>query len=375
MKNISRMLWAGFTSAVLLSIGAWPGCESPSHSIREGAPLCSDAEKLGSTVVSPHLDVPIKPHANILWCGTFQLAWNEACALAGGELKFSPPQPEMASILNKKSMTAADVDMESYVAEAGYVRDGICAKIKWAMLQKFGGNATPALLQNPLGNRPQDIIAYGYLQKDLLFATPFERADVPLSFGTAKVSCFGMASYKPGHEEMAKQVVIIDYRDRDDFIIELKTKSKGDRLILAKMEPGNSLVETLEALNKRIDAAKPMPAFPCDVLAVPKINFDITRNYTELTGRHLIPTAPGMAADLTLLEAVQNTRFQLDEKGVKLRSESRMEFGCSGPREPMPVHVMVFDKPFLLTLIRENRTIPYFALWIGNADLLVTAKE
>ena len=31
---------------------------------------------------------------------------------------------------------------------------------------------------------------------------------------------------------------------------------------------------------------------------------------------------------------------------------------------------MVFDKPFLIMLQRSDAKTPYFALWVGNADLL-----
>ena len=32
---------------------------------------------------------------------------------------------------------------------------------------------------------------------------------------------------------------------------------------------------------------------------------------------------------------------------------------------------MIFDKPFLIILERANAKMPYFALWVDNAELLV----
>jgi hypothetical protein len=32
---------------------------------------------------------------------------------------------------------------------------------------------------------------------------------------------------------------------------------------------------------------------------------------------------------------------------------------------------MVFDKPFLILMKQTNSEHPYFALWVGNASLLV----
>jgi hypothetical protein len=81
-----------------------------------------------------------------------------------------------------------------------------------------------------------------------------------------------------------------------------------------------------------------------------------------------------MADDLALLQAVQNIRFQMDEKGVRLRSEAHMSFGCSAEYRPLPKHVMIFDKPFLIMMERKGNSQPYFALWVANPELLVKAE-
>jgi serine protease inhibitor len=81
-----------------------------------------------------------------------------------------------------------------------------------------------------------------------------------------------------------------------------------------------------------------------------------------------------MADDLTLLLALQNIRFQMDEKGVRLQSEAHMSFGCSAPYNPRPKHEMIFDKPFLIMMMRKDATLPYFALWVANPELLVKAE-
>ena len=54
-------------------------------------------------------------------------------------------------------------------------------------------------------------------------------------------------------------------------------------------------------------------------LLVPRMKFDLTRELPEIEGRHLIATNATRATDLFLLSAVQNTRFEMNEKGVELR--------------------------------------------------------
>ena len=182
---------------------------------------------------------------------------------------------------------------------------------------------------------------------------------------------FGIGSTKASHDSMYPQVRILDCRSEDDFVIELKTKSEGDRLILAKMQPQRKLSETLGAVRERIERGKPEPTLTNDVMVVPRMNFDLTRRYSELEGRRLVPRSPGVAKDLLLRSAVQNTRFEMNEKGVELRSEAHMAFACGQESPPVRQHRMVFNKPFLLVMQRTGAKMPYFALWVDNPELLV----
>jgi len=331
------------------------------------------ASELRATLVSAHLDVPIREGRNVLWCGTFQLAWNEACSSVGEDLRFDQASP-VVDALNKKSFTKADLDEGSYVALAGFVRDGIHKRIRGALEQKFEGLASAEFIpREAITPRPQDFVAYAYLFKNLEFATPFERLERPIAFGGKNVSSFGMEEPKPDRAEMYPQVLVLDYKDMDDFVIELKTTSRGDRLILAKTRKGETLAATVGAVLQRASASPGRQAGPGDVLQVPRLNFDITRTYTELEGKLLVPRNQEVAKDLGIVSAVQNTRFQMDERGVRLRSESHAAFACSAEVKPQPRYIMIFDKPFLILLERAGAKSPYFVLWIDNPELLIAS--
>lgn len=334
--------------------------------------LTASASDLKTTSVTPHLETPIAPGRNLLWCGTFQLAWNEVCNLIGEDVHFVE-DPPMVAFLNKKGFTAADLDDESYVALAGFVRDGIRAKIRAELQRKFKGRARPKLLPDMrLTPRPQDIIAYAYLFKHLQFARPFEKLNQPIDFQGTEVPAFGIGpKYKSGHKKMYSQVSILDYSSPDDFIIELKTKAAADKLILAKVTPAATLAETIAHVTSRCEKAAPAEAADGDILKVPKLNFDLTRSYHEILGCLLVIKNPDVAKDLLLLRADQNVRFQMDEKGVRLRSEAVMQFGCGAASAPRPRHIMIFDNPFLIMLKRAGAKSPYFALWVANVELLV----
>lgn len=370
---MKRFLLAAFLVVLLvfLSLSIVPSCASDDHDsvFTSEKLLTARADQLQATTITPHLEAPIELGRSVLWCATFQLAWNEVCALVGEDIHFND-EPPMVAILNKKSATNDDLDEASYVALAGFVRDGIYDEIPKALERKFRGAARPHLLPDPaVAPRPQDIVAYAYLFKNLEFPTPFERLGEPLDFAGTRVECFGIGhEHKPDHERLYPQVRILYYNDPDDFAVELLTKSKGDRLLLAKRRPAATLLETVEATEEKIAASEPSGATEGDILIIPKFNFDLTRSYDELLMRHLVVTNPSVAKDLFVLAAIQNIRFQMDEKGVRLRSESHLQGGA----EKLPtVRVMVFDKPFLVVLKREGAKAPYFALWVDNPELLV----
>jgi hypothetical protein len=331
----------------------------------------TDATSLKQTIISPHLEAEITKGTNVLWCGTFQLAWNEACDLTGGDLRFDRDHP-MLAVLNKHAFTKDSIDGSSYVAMAGFVKDDIHEKIQRAVSEKFNGSFKPRFIPDKkLTPRPEDIVAYACLYKNLNFPVPFERLDELLPFAGVQVLAFGIGSHKEAQDGMYPQVLILDYQSEDDFVIELKTKSEGDRLILAKVQPKGTLGDTVMSVRERIAQTNVESAATNDLLIVPRMKLNLIREYSEIEGLYLVPQGTNIAKDLVLLSAVQNTQFELNEKGVELRSEAHMSIGCGKQEEPVPKHKLIFNKPFLVLLGRTGAKAPYFALWVDNAELLI----
>lgn len=377
MSPVKKMSF-GLASLVVLWMGAVQTLKTHDDAFTEDGLLEANAANLKDTIVTPHLEVPITDDSSILWCGTFQLAWNETCALVEEDLHFQGTEPAMVGMLNQRSFTRERLDKESFVAVAGFVKDDIFGQIDRQLRDTFKGRATPHYIPpKSLTPRPQDIVAYAYLFKNLEFPVPFERLGQPLVFGTTAVPCFGIGEEpKAGHAKMLEQVLIPDYQTADDFIVELKTKATQDRFLLAKVPPAATLAATIKAVQSRMANATPVPAQLYDILKVPKLNFDVTREYQELENLQLVVQNPHIARDLQIVSALQNIRFQLDEQGVRLRSESHISFGCAARAAPPPArHVMVFDKPFLMLLQRRDADMPYFALWVDNSEILVKVQQ
>jgi len=323
-------------------------------------------------VVSPGM--PLAPDKNVLWCGTLQLAWNEAGKLVGEKMRFDRSSPA-ADLLNNGKFTRHDLDPASYVAIADFERNHVEDEIRAALEKTFHGAASPELIPPvPVAPGPNDFVAYSYLYKNLAFDTPF-LADA-MTFHEKKVQDFGFGS-DANAEQRRMETQIVDYLSSDDFIVQLRTKSPNDQLILAKITPQETLAKTIEFALHRIQKASPYAPDEADILSVPMLNFDLRRDFNELVGLICTPSAKAkIKGKLVFSQVKQLVRFQLNEKGAILKSEAvivAMAGAAPGP-EPMP-HYLIFDKPFLILLKQKNSQQPYFALWVGNASLLVPEKK
>ncbi len=323
------------------------------------AVLQVDANDLEATVVTPHLEYTITGDENVLWCATFQLAWNELCDLLGGLVQSDiAGAAEMTTILNRQTVDTNDLDEASYVALAGYPTGGpddILDRITVALDEKFAGAARPQLLPVRGDLVAGEWLTYTCLVKSLPFRWAFERdRRRGVTFAGRGVQTFGiyqLVSRQKDEVRAASQVIVYDYQSKDDFIIELKTRSESDRLILAKIQPAATLVETIRSVQTRLGETSGGSMVEMSSLRIPVLDFDILRRYHELS-----PVGT----------AVQKVRFKLDETGAVLKS-----WAVAIESLPQP---LIFDKPFLLMLQRVGAETPYFALWVANAELLVPVE-
>lgn len=286
------------------------------------------------------------------------------------DLQFLEKVP-LAAALNRREFTKAEIDEGSYVAMGGILTDDLASQIRSESRSKFGRGFKPQLVPNPSGD--PELFFYASLSKNLAFDKHFQVSDHPMRFGTNEVVAFGIERSHLANgdyvdtDPLWRQVRLLNFRTTNNFIIELKTKSENDTLILAKMTPQSTLAETVGEVLQRTKTAA-TPEADLVKLLVPKMDFSLTRTYDELLGKHLAFGMTNRANTLQIVAADQITRFRLDERGALLESEARL---VATAETPPQVRVdLIFDRPFLVQLQRVGARTPYFALWIDNAELL-----
>ncbi len=379
------------------------------------ANLTASTDDLSHTKVTPHLDAAIEPNTNLIWCASFQLAWNELMAEVGGPVELSG-QPADADVLNRQDVTAASLDPADYVATAGRARRA-ASQARAAIRRQFGDTAVPQLLNRQ--RVPADgLLFYAYLQKRMHFPHAFDEV-YPISFGrdtqhlgrTSQYKAFGIYQFIPlceRHRILSKQVRVIHHEfipprenlehdfPRQHFVVELLTAQPNYRLILACVEPKPTLALTVKTTLARCwtpntlvldnDEAPPEPwkarneaesqalsqrlsrishlTF-IESLRIPVLDFDIMASMEGLVGRTLQNTSSPWRGQ-PIVTAGQRVRLLLDRHGAVIESEAASSVFGGAPRS------FNFDEPFLLLVLHEATEKPIAAMWIAHPEILVS---
>ena len=325
----------------------------------------NSTDKSSKIIVTPHLNQKMVKGKNLLYCSTFQMAWNELKDKIVKEDIKLVNEPPMVGILNKKYASKQDLSENSYVATAGYGKENIINKINAALKSKFGTNA-PKLKEVLM---PDDAIAYAYLYKNLIFNPVFEEIKNPIKFDYAGVvKGFGIDKFEDKHKKIAEQITIPYYKNSNEFIVKLTPKGSNDEIFLAKIQPKDNLSDTLKYAQSKINIFNNDYLEEGDTLQIPKFDFKIDHSYDELVGKRFLNRN---FKNYIIAKAIQNTSFKLNEKGAILKSEAKiiMKLTCV-PNQNQPKK-LIFDKPFLIYL-KEKRVInPYLVIWVDNTDLMV----
>ncbi|MEW5894821.1 MAG: hypothetical protein AB1650_03525 [Candidatus Omnitrophota bacterium] len=322
--------------------------------------------ELKDTIITAYLQNEMVAGKNMMFCSTFQIAWD----ILSDEIIKEPLQlsdhPKMEQALNQRLTGVNDISEDYYLAMAGFNKDGIVEKIKQALKAKF--NETPGI--DITLERSEDILAYAFLFKDLKFDNEFENLDAPILFkGESPVKSFGIKKYAfdEDYRKVGEQVEILDYTSDDDFVLLLKSDSPRDEIILAKVKQGKTLLETVDSVFSRIGNKETVSLGEGDTLQIPKIDFDILREYSEIMGKGILNKG---FADYVVSKAIQSIRFRLNEKGALLKSEAAIAGRFKSISVNAPKN-LVFNQSFLLCLKEKSGKYPYFVMWVDNAELLI----
>ena len=343
-----------------------------------GTPTFSgSSDSLKQTSVVPTLDSPIEENKNIIWCSTFQLAWNRMKDDVIGEPVQVVGADELAARLNTAKQSSEDLESYSFYAIAGRIKQGIVDKIKKDMANKFPSHTVPEFDIDI----PEAILAYSYLVANVPFEYPFRQRERGFFFTDSNgiktdVCAFGVWGHEQQYAKIREQVEILfyqqDFNERNsdkrmkEFAIDLCRNSAPYQVVAAVVEPKNSLAETLDYIrDKTADFKKnshnkdAIVLEALDILIMPEMFWEIDHRFDELIGKVVANDNPPMP----IIVARQGIKFKLDRCGAMLESKSLVMVAAI-PR------YFKFNRPFLVYMKKRGCKEPFFVMWVDNAELL-----
>ena len=345
--------------------------------MKPGVAFEGDSDRLLRTIIVPTLDTPIPKGKNVIWCASFQIAWNHM----RDDVVKAPLQiqnaEEVAGRLNRGKQSEVDLPTGTYYAAAGFAEKGVAEIIREKMAEHF-----PAVPAPPLHESGKGIIAYAYLEAQAKFEIPYFQLGEGMRFrdstgASARVSCFGLAHrHEYAYYKLRGQIEVLRLRkdweadslEPPGFVLDLCKESVPNQLLLASIERKGTLSETLAFLEEKIgketggDFASAKEFGPRDELMVPDMVWEVLHHFRELEGEDKRLANTGFDG-LYIAEAAQTTRFRLGRGGAELASEAKLLF------QPIPTYFLL-NHPFLVCMRKRGSKTPFFVMWVDNAELL-----
>lgn len=296
-----------------------------------------------------------------VWCGTFNLIWNDLKNdLVKKDIEFSP-QLETVRNLNKGTFNISHLSDNSYYKTYGVPSLALKEEIEKAIKEKF--NETSDILDdfNWENHGPEDYFLYAMLKKQFEFPKVFTELEEGEFSQYDKVEYFGIN--KNTEEEVRNQVKVLYYESKDNFAIQLETKG-NDEVIISKGSKKQTFGECYQDVKEKSQKYEGSRNFEkIDILKIPNIKFDLKEEIKELEQQYF-EFANGNVYRID--KAVQTIQFELDKKGGKIKSEAGMMLDKAAIMLPEGPREFLVDDTFTMFLIEEEKELPYFATKISD---------
>ena len=308
------------------------------------------------------LSLEDKIEDNTAWCGTFNLIWNDLKNdLAKQDIVFTP-QLKIVENLNKGTFNTSELSEDSYYKVYGTPSLKLKKKIEKEIKRKF--NETSDILDEfDWDNRnTKDYFLYTMLKKEFEFSNVFTKLPNG-SFGESynNVKYFGIDDKTEG--AVREQVEVLYYNSDNDFAIKLNTKGK-DEVIITKgnnKETFSDIYKDIEGQSGKYQGNKHIKKG--EIVKIPYITFNIKEEIKEIENK---PFTFSNSETYSIEKALQTIKFELNEKGGKVKSEAAKMANFEAAIESFNLREFLIDDTFTIFLKEKGKTLPYFASKISD---------
>jgi len=365
---------------------------SPSSTRITKEPEAIDSNELEQTSIVATLDSPLPKYQNVIWCSTFQMAWDKLKNDIIGEPVEVPGAEKLANSLNAAQFSDKNIEGESYFATAGLLADGIIEQIQEEMTQRFPSEPAPVF--DGIDGLPlETIIAYSYLNADIEFEYWFYVNNYEFDFqnsnGTiSEVTSFCIPTNKSNSARQQVDVLYYKHGDQEsesEFAVDLFVHSDPYQVVLACVPQQKNLNKTVASVEQKFSEFQQDPNYEqlrklqpavrlrsgaerdADSLIVPDVLYKLTHHFVELEDK-AIGNQPWLDQGYSIRQAIQMIDFTLGRTKIALKSDAQIVVPPFGQPEPRRFE---FNRPFLIYIKKRGPAAsPFFVMWVDNAELM-----
>lgn len=295
-----------------------------------------------------------------VWVATFQLVWNDFIEkIIHNPVRFREGNPITVTELNKHTFNIKNISEDCYYKYTGKVRKNTKKQIAKAIRKKFK-ESSDILDKLDLTPRSDMLVIYAMLKKDFEFMNAFDKLGRS-AFGDSNMAeYFGIGA--ESKKSLGNGVEILFYNGPDDYAVKLATTG-NDEVYLYKNSINKAFNLIYSDMTKKQKAFNGETKFrEIDELKIPNISLSEEKIFEELTNRRV------MGTNLVINQAMETIKFNMDHKGVRLKSEAAMTVMTTAliPEEDLIPRLFYFDDTFVIFLKEKEKNSPYFALRVND---------
>lgn len=295
-----------------------------------------------------------------VWVGSFQLAWNDFInKIVFNPIRFREGTPTSVAELNKQSFNTNDISEKCYYKYSGKVRKNTKKQITKAIRKKFK-ETSDILDKLDLTARGDMYLLYAMLKKDFEFIHSFDKLGHDIYKKELIAEYFGIN--EDSDKKLGEGVRVLFYNDSSDYAIKLSTLSE-DEVFLYKTSINKPFNYIYSDMNKKQKSFNGDTKFKNnDELKIPNIKLSEEKIYDEMVSKRI------MGTNLVINQAIQTIKFDLNNKGVKIKSEAGLTAEVTSllPPEELLPRLFYFDDTFVIFVKEKGKSKPYFALRVND---------
>lgn len=336
----------------------------------------------GEIITLAHPEEKMPEKGTAVWSPLFQATWDKLNAELGGPAKKIEPPNELMTKLDTFKWNSKQVMPDgSWKTWSGPATADFLNQVNAEAAAQTSEKQGPFKLTH---GDPNGLVAFGLLDRDVAFQKSFARCvKEPMMFRTdgkeKPVRFFG--TIVGSGVDFEEDVMVLANRPVDhSFALQIRCKETDDKVILylpAKPQDFSTACHWLrtwrsefKADEKRRNAWNDHFLHDEDEVRIPYVNVSTNADLKSKLGG--LRFHPGRKEPWFITQAEQVTRFQLHEKGARVRAEVTLSasLGVGDPLDSPTPRKFIYDRPFFVFLWRDKAEWPYFGAWIGDDNAL-----